>query len=142
MIVRRHRFRAGTIGVAAAGVLLATAAAGQTRPAREDECRELTGAERAKCEQRINESSGKDNESSGKDAAERGPSSRADAPRSEADRSEDSLEASRAPPADEQTSASQPPSSSASDEEEEEEPPPDTRSESDEQSDTADPPRD
>ncbi|HKU15583.1 MAG TPA: hypothetical protein VJQ52_14395 [Steroidobacteraceae bacterium] len=96
MIVRRHPIRAAAIGALAAGVLVAAAAAGQTPPPKADDCKELTGAERTRCEQRVKE----DEAPPGKESA---------APPAPVDRSE--------------------------------EPPPDTKSDSDDHSDTADPPQ-
>jgi hypothetical protein len=158
MIVRRQLLSAGAIGTLAAGILLASAAAGQVRQApRQDECQELTGVQRTECEQRVSDEdkahkrddserqpedpgpTDQAHASPGKDSAHRNPSSRAEsaAPRSQADRSEDSLEASRARSADEQSSSSQPHAAPS----DADEPPPDTTSDGNDHSDTADPPQ-
>jgi hypothetical protein len=91
MNARRHRFQLSALAAMAGAAILSAAAADPPAPQRP--CRELTGAERAKCEQQARE---------------------ADASRPKAP----------APAADEK-----------------EPPPPDTKSGSDEQSDTADPPQ-
>jgi hypothetical protein len=131
MIVRRHRNRAAAIGALAAGILLAAAAPGQTQPPRADDCKELTGAERTRCEQRVAD------EDKARRRDDRGPTDQAHAsPGKNRQASPGKKESSK--------DEAQPPSAPQNDapRSEPDEAPPDTKSASDDHSDTADPPQD